>query len=177
MAYKILFIFFEVIKVKEIGEKLKDARESMGISLEEAAEDLKLKSSQIQNIEEGNIEAFKDVFYLKYFIKDYSKYLGLKYEDMVDEFNEFLFDYTSKISLKDIKEAQKKGVKEENENRVASPYTASTEKAKLVIPVYVYGIIVILLLIIGYFVFSLFNNKENEEDKPIEAAYINLEVL
>jgi len=163
--------------VKEIGEKLKDARESMGISLEEAAEDLKLKSSQIQNIEEGNIEAFKDVFYLKYFIKDYSKYLGLKYEDMVDEFNEFLFDYTSKISLKDIKEAQKKGVKEENENRVASPYTASTEKAKLVIPVYVYGIIVILLLIIGYFVFSLFNNKENEEDKPIEAAYINLEVL
>lgn len=163
--------------MKEIGEKLKDARESMGISLEEAAEDLKLKSSQIQNIEEGNIEAFKDVFYLKYFIKDYSKYLGLKYEDMVDEFNEFLFDYTSKISLKDIKEAQKKGVKEENENRVASPYTASTEKAKLVIPVYVYGIIVILLLIIGYFVFSLFNNKENEEDKPIEAAYINLEVL
>ena len=163
--------------MKEIGEKLKDARESMGISLEEAAEDLKLRSSQIQNIEEGNIEAFKDVFYLKYFIKDYSKYLGLKYEDMVDEFNEFLFDYTSKISLKDIKEAQKKGVKEENENRVASPYTASTEKAKFVIPVYVYGIIVVLLLIIGYFIFSLFNNKENEEDKPIEAAYINLEVL
>ena len=64
--------------MKEIGDKLKETRESMGISLEEAAEDLKLRPSQIENIEAGNIEAFKDVFYLKYFIRDYSKYLGLK---------------------------------------------------------------------------------------------------
>ena len=50
--------------MKEIGDKLKETRESMGISLEEAAEDLKLRPSQIENIEAGNIEAFKDVFYL-----------------------------------------------------------------------------------------------------------------
>ena len=48
--------------MKEIGEKLKEARESMGITIEEAASDLKLRPSQIENIEEGNKEAFKDVF-------------------------------------------------------------------------------------------------------------------
>ena len=51
--------------MKEIGEKLKETRESMGISIEEAAEDLKLKPSQLENIEDGNREAFDDIFYLK----------------------------------------------------------------------------------------------------------------
>ena len=37
----------------------------------------------IKNIEEGNKEAFKDVFYLKMFIKNYSKYLGLDYDEGV----------------------------------------------------------------------------------------------
>ena len=54
----------------EIGEKLKLAREENGVSKEEAAEDLNLRVSQIENIEEGNLKAFKDVFYLKCFIRD-----------------------------------------------------------------------------------------------------------
>ena len=57
--------------MKEIGAKLKEARDSIGVSIEEVAEDLKLKASQIENLEQGNMEAFQDVFYLKYFIKDY----------------------------------------------------------------------------------------------------------
>ena len=83
--------------MKEIGEKLKNARESIGVSIEEASEDLKISPSQITDIENGNVESFQDVFNLKYFIRDYAKYLGLDYEDMVDEFNEYMFEYTSKI--------------------------------------------------------------------------------
>lgn len=97
--------------MKEIGEKLKQTREEMGISLDEAAEDLKLRVTQIENIEAGNKESFKDIFYLKYFIRDYSKYLGLDSEQMLDEFNEYLFDYTSKIAVADIKKANKKAEK------------------------------------------------------------------
>ena len=83
--------------MKEIGEKLKEARESIGVSIEEAAEDLKIRPSQIENLEQGNSDAFNDLFYLKYFIRDYAKYLGLDYEQMVEDFNEYVFDYTSKI--------------------------------------------------------------------------------
>ena len=53
--------------MKEIGERLREAREAMGISVEEAAEDLKIRPAQLENIEDGNKEAFKDVFYLKFF--------------------------------------------------------------------------------------------------------------
>ena len=47
----------------EIGEKLKEARESMGITVEEAAQDLKIRPAQIESIEEGDKDAFKDIFY------------------------------------------------------------------------------------------------------------------
>ena len=83
--------------MEEIGIALKEARENIGLSIEEAASDLKVKPSQIESIEAGDKEPFKDVFALKYFIRDYAKYLGLNYEDMIDEFNEYLFYYTSKI--------------------------------------------------------------------------------
>ena len=73
--------------MKDIGERLKETRESMGITLEEAAEDLKVELTQIQNLEEGNMENFRDVYYLKYLIRDYSKYLGLDKEKLINESN------------------------------------------------------------------------------------------
>ena len=85
--------------MKNIGLKLKDKREENGLSIEEVAEDLKMRPSQISSIEEGKTEDFKDVFYLKYFIRDYAKYLGLNPDDMIKEFNEYLFEYTSKIPV------------------------------------------------------------------------------
>ena len=85
--------------MKNIGLKLKDKREENGLSIEEVAEDLKMRPSQISSIEEGKTEDFKDVFYLKYFIRDYAKYLGLDSERILDEFNEYLFDMTSKIPI------------------------------------------------------------------------------
>ena len=81
--------------MKDIGLKLKEKREENGVSVEEAAEDLKMRPSQIISLESGKKEDFKDVISLKYFIRDYAKYLGLDGEKLVDEFNEFLFDFTS----------------------------------------------------------------------------------
>ena len=63
--------------MKEIGERLREARESIGISIDEVSEDLKLDQEQIINVENGNVAAFKDIFNLIYFIRDYAKYLGL----------------------------------------------------------------------------------------------------
>ena len=70
--------------MKEIGETLKEARESIGVSVEEVASDLKVRPNQIQNIEDGNMKAFKDVLYVKGLVKEYSKYLGLDYDSMID---------------------------------------------------------------------------------------------
>ena len=151
--------------MKEIGEKLKEARESMGITIEEAAQDLKLRSSQIENIEEGNKDAFKDIFYLKIFIKNYSKYLGLDYDEMVEEFNEYLFDFTSKISIEDIKKAEKNMRKKEKKLKtvkIASPYTVEKQQQKAIPKFLIIGGVVLVFVIIIYVVVLLVT-KEDEE--------------
>lgn len=147
--------------MKEIGQKLKDKREENGVSVEEAAEDLKMRPSQITNLEEGNKESFKDSLFLKYFIRDYAKYLGLDSEKILDEYNEYMFDVTSKISLDDIEEAKKN--KKEDENKISSPYTIVTSDKK--IPKYVFYIVgVIALLIIGYIVVSSVGGNDFDSD-------------
>ena len=152
--------------MKEIGEKLKEARDSIGISIEEASEDLKVLPSQIEAIENGEMDKFKDVYSVKYFIRDYAKYLGLRYEDLVDEFNEYLFDYTSKLSIDDIKKAKKKeAIKEEV--RVASPYTLEP-KEPYRIPPFVYIVLAILLFgIISFFMINGIKDNNNNDGQII----------
>ena len=94
--------------MKELGDYLKQTRIKNGVNITEACEDLDFSTSQLENIESGNVKAFKDVYELRDLIKSYSKYLGLDSDKVLDEFNGFLFQYTSKISLEDIQEAQKK---------------------------------------------------------------------
>lgn len=155
--------------MKEIGEALKEARENIGISIEEAANDLKLRPNQIENIESGNTEAFKDILYLKYFVRDYAKYLGLSYEDMVDEFNEYLFDCTSKISLEDIKKAKKKiDKKQKKEARIASPYTVEHKKKIKWNRIIIILVILIIILVIAFV--QPFKNKDKVSDNNLLAS-------
>lgn len=147
--------------MKEIGERLKETRESIGISIEEAAEDLKMRPSQLEDVEAGNMNAFKDVFSLKYFIRDYSKYLGLNYENMVDEFNEYLFDYTSKLSLEDIRKAKKEEEKAKAP-KIISPYTIEKKRRKIIPPIIIWILILAVLGIVIYFVVDAVNdNNQN----------------
>ena len=150
--------------MKEIVEKLKEARESMGITIEEAASDLKIRASQIESIEDGDKDAFKDIFYLKMFIKNYSKYLGLDYDKMVEEFNEYLFDFTSKISIDDIKKAEKEKIKKEKKLKsvkIASPYTVEKQEHKVPRFLIVIGI-VFLVVILVYIAILLFTKNDEE---------------
>ena len=143
--------------MKEIGIKLKEKREENGVSIEEAAEDLKLRPSQIISIEEGKKEDFDDVFYLKYFIRDYAKYLGLDSEKILDEFNEYLFDMTSKIPVDLIERAKKE---KKNEEEVSSPYTKDDSKKSILPKVFICLGIVIVLIIVGYVIMTVHKGND-----------------
>ena len=138
--------------MRDIGLKLKEKREENGVSIEEAAEDLKVRPKQILSLEEGKKGDFKDVVFLKYLIRDYSKYLGLDSEKMVDEFNEFLFDFTSRIPVEEIEEAKKE--KKENK-KIASPYTLNfnNDNKKNYIIYLIIGLVIISILL-GYALIS-----------------------
>lgn len=139
------------IILNEIGELLRVTREESGVSLEEAGDDLEIKTLVLENIEDGNIGCFKDIFVLKDYIYNYAKYLGLDPDKIIDEFNEYLFEYTSKIPLEDIEKAMKEQKKEEHvEEKIVSPYTNSTKKN---VNVLVIALVIVLALIIGLVIF------------------------
>lgn len=148
--------------MKDIGLKLKEKREENGVSVEEAAEDLKMRPSQIISLEDGRKEDFSDVNTLKFFIRDYAKYLGLDGEKLVDEFNEFLFDFTSKIPSEVIEEAKQKREKEKKE--FSSPYTKKEGHNKTYIICMGVCVLVLLVFIITYFVVSGVRNNDFKDD-------------
>ena len=78
---------------------------------------------------------------------------------MVDEFNEYLFDYTSKISLDDIKSAKKK----EKEDKVKSPYTMIKERNKCNFTILALCALALLgiIMVVVYVVDTTINSNNN----------------
>lgn len=136
--------------MNEIGEMLKEARESSGVSLNEASKDLDIKVEMLENIEDGRTGAFKDIFELKEYITSYAKYLGLDEKAIIDEFNEYMFEYTSKIPIKDIEktiELKLKEEKKENHDVVSSPYTKESKKYNSWVYIVIYVFIFLMICI------------------------------
>ena len=131
-----------------IGSSLKEAREKSGVSLEEASRDIQIKSAILENIEEGNIGSFKDIFELKELLSTYAKYLGLDSNKILDDFNEYMFEYTSKIPLKDIEKKVLEQNKEKEEKKVVSPYTKPMKKYSKKYYVVMYAVLILIAILI-----------------------------
>ena len=151
--------------MKEIGESFKEARETIGISKDEVIKDLNITESQLENLEDGNINAFKDVFFLKETVKKYAKYLNLDEDSIMDNFNDFMFSYTSKIPVEDILE-QTRELKEleklKDDNKIVSPYTRKKKESNLKY-VIIYSVSVIILIILVVLIVKYVTDKQQME--------------
>ena len=133
--------------MESIGSLLKETRETSGVSIKEASEDLDIKENFLLNIEEGKIGCFKDIFELKEYITSYSKYLGLDSEKLIDDFNEYMFEYTSKIPIKEIEKTIELKIKEEKkDDTISSPYTKQAKKYNKWVYITIYAFIFLLVM-------------------------------
>lgn len=151
--------------MKELGIKFKEKREEIGLKPEEVSKDLDITIPQLENLEEGNINAFKDIFFLKDLIKKYAVYLNINEDEALEYFNDFVFDYTSKIPVEEI-EAKVKEINRQEEietrKKISSPYTArKVMKAKLK-PLYLYLIITVILVTITLIIMNSVINTKKE---------------
>lgn len=172
MAYKVLFII-EVFNLKEIGIKLKERRIQNGVSIQEAAEDLNLEEAVLEHMESGNVRAFKDMYVLKELIKDYAKYLGLDVGAIVEEFNDFLFEHTSKISLEELKEVKAR-VEDADVKKVVSPYTQIPKPKrnyKVLLKPTLVGFLVLVVLILLFFWLTKEEKRSVELKRSMEEYY------
>lgn len=151
--------------MKDIGNIFKEKREEIGVKLGEAASDLDITVAQLENLEDGNINAFKDIFFLKELIKKYATYLNVDGEKMIEEFNDFVFDFTSRIPVDEIEQKVKEIEKineKETRKRISSPYTRKkVRKAKMKL-VYFFSILTIILVSATLIFLNVFLSSKKE---------------
>ncbi len=70
----------------EIGSRLREGRQSKGLTVEEAAEKIKISSSVIIALEEGNREKFPHPVYARGFVRSYASLLGFDHAELCAEF-------------------------------------------------------------------------------------------
>lgn len=159
--------------MKELGEYLKDTREENHVSINEVAEDLNMSVNIIENIEIGNTRAFRDMYDLKDKIKEYAKYLGLDPEKIIDEFNDFFFEHTSKISLDDILQAENMS-KQNAEKKVESPYTKPKKikiDARYYKPILLIALVVMIIFATMILIVSILIPKNRVITKELLVRY------
>ena len=142
--------------MKELGEQLSILRKNNGVSKEEASNDLGITEKELECLENGNFKVFKDVYELKRIVLAYAKYLGLPEDKILDEFNDYLFEKTSKISKIDVLE-----MKKQEEEKVSSPYTKAGKTRYDVAPVV---LLIVLLLFISLIVYLVLSFLKKDED-------------
>ena len=139
----------------EVGDTLRNSREVSGVTLEEVSSDLEIPVILLEQIEDGNTGAFKDIFELKDYITRYAKYIGLDENEIEDEFNSFMFERTSKIPMDKIEEAVKETIEnEEKDDRVASPYTKAVPKLKTA--PYIIALLIAIIIMLVALTWSIF---------------------
>ncbi len=150
--------------MKELGENLRLLRKSNGVSLLEASNDLSISEKELECLENGNFKVFKDVYELKKVIGNYAKYLGLDEEKVMDEFNDYLFEKTSKISKEEINEYKSK--KEEKEEKVSSPYTKTIKTRYDYAPIVLLIVLLVFISLVVYLVLS-YLKKDNDINREL----------
>lgn len=132
----------------ETGNTLKLLRKNSGISLEEVSRDIEIPVIYLEQLEAGRVGSFENIYKVKEMLISYAKYLGLDTKDITNKFNEYMFEYTSKIQLDEIEKAIKEHEKEmDEEERVYSPYTKAVIREKTLPYVLTFIGIVFLVLI------------------------------
>lgn len=133
----------------ETGETIRSTRKTTGVSLDEVSKDLEIPVLVLEQIEDGAFGAFDDIYEAKRILVDYAKYLGLNTDEVVKRFNEYMFDYTSKIPMAEIEKAVREQQKEHDDtDRIASPYTRVYPKEKT-LPYILTGIGIVILVILA----------------------------
>jgi cytoskeletal protein RodZ len=72
----------------ELGEILRQAREDKGLSLAQVEEEIKIRSTYLQALEESDFERLPAPVYVKGFLRNYASFLGLDAEEMLALYEE-----------------------------------------------------------------------------------------
>ncbi len=138
----------------ELGQRLKEARLSKGLSYDELQDKTKIQKRYLQAIEEGQYSILPGAFYARAFIKNYAEAVDLDPDQLFEE-------YASDLPATD----QAKTEFAPRSSRAKSDVPKDSKIAK-VLPLIFTVMLLIALLIAGYWFVT--NNVNNAESEPTQ---------
>lgn len=137
----------------ELGQKLKEARGTKGLSIDQLHEITKIQKRHLIAIEEGNYDVLPGAFYARAFIKQYADAVGLNGEEL-------LVEYQSTIPQSEKRDVPQvsTGQKTQETMQKSSSWPIADHMPKALV-----ALLVIALGVVIWFVFQALTGKNDEK--------------
>ncbi|AJH73884.1 DUF4115 domain-containing protein [Bacillus tropicus] len=137
----------------ELGQKLKEARETKGLSVDQLHEITKIQKRHLVAIEEGNYDVLPGAFYARAFIKQYADAVGLNGEEL-------LVEYQSTIPQSEKRDVPQvsTGQKTQETMQKSSSWPIADHMPKILV-----ALLVIAVGVVIWFVFQALTGKGDEK--------------
>ncbi|KAB7642266.1 helix-turn-helix domain-containing protein [Bacillus sp. B3-WWTP-C-10-D-3] len=137
----------------ELGQKLKEARGTKGLSIDQLHEITKIQKRHLVAIEEGNYDVLPGAFYARAFIKQYADTVGLNGEEL-------LVEYQSTIPQSEKRDVPQvsTGQKTQETMQKSSSWPIADHMPKILV-----ALLVIAVGVVIWFVFQALTGKDDEK--------------
>ncbi|MDH7999510.1 helix-turn-helix domain-containing protein [Bacillus cereus] len=137
----------------ELGQKLKEARGTKGLSIDQLHEITKIQKRHLVAIEEGNYDVLPGAFYARAFIKQYADGVGLNGEEL-------LVEYQSTIPQSEKRDVPQvsTGQKTQETMQKSSSWPIADHMPKILV-----ALLVIAVGVVIWFVFQALTGKDDEK--------------
>ncbi|MDG5470356.1 DUF4115 domain-containing protein [Jeotgalibacillus sp. ET6] len=136
----------------ELGNRLKEAREGKGLSLDEVQSLTKIQKRYLQGIEEGNYTMMPGSFYVRAFIKQYAEAVDLQPDELFEEFaNEIPSNHEDQIPSHLSRAQTRKG-------------TSGSSRMFSFLPTFITVIFIVGILAVVYFLAVQLMSEDNDPD-------------
>ncbi|EJR96078.1 helix-turn-helix domain-containing protein [Bacillus cereus] len=149
----------------ELGQKLKEAREAKGLSIDQLHEITKIQKRHLVAIEEGNYDVLPGAFYARAFIKQYADAVGLNGEEL-------LVEHQSTIPQSEKREVPQvsTGQKTQETMQKSSSWPIADHMPKILV-----ALLVIAVGVVIWFVFQALTGKDDEKVPSAQSEKIEVQ--
>ncbi|KPU55635.1 helix-turn-helix domain-containing protein [Bacillus wiedmannii] len=137
----------------ELGQKLKEARDTKGLSMDQLHEITKIQKRHLVAIEEGNYDVLPGAFYARAFIKQYADAVGLNGEELLVEYQSTI-PQSEKRDVPQVSTGQK--TQETMQKSSSWPIADHMPKVLVALLVIAFGVVI-------WFVFQALTGKGDEK--------------
>ncbi|KEK25680.1 helix-turn-helix domain-containing protein [Bacillus gaemokensis] len=149
----------------ELGQKLKEAREAKGLSIDQLHEVTRIQKRYLVTIEEGDYSILPGAFYTRAFIKQYADAVGLNGEELLTEYQSVIPQSESR----DVPQVSK-GQKTQETMQKAASLPIADHMPKILV-----ALLVIALGVAVWFVFQWLTGKDDGQVQQNKSERIEVQ--